>query len=365
MTSTVPISEEQTSREVDPQRLDALVGSIIGDVGATVSAGLVVLGDRLGLYAALRGGVRLTPAELAERTGTSAVYLAPWLANQAASGFVELDPVAGTWSMTPEQEAVLGDPESTAFFAGAMQVALGALHAVPEIEERFRTGRGFGWHEHHGDLFLGTERFFRPGYVANLVPTWLPALDGVVPKLRAGADVVDVGCGHGASTILMAQAFEQSSFVGIDYHQASVEVARVRAEEAGVSDRVRFEVVDAADLPAGQADLVTTFDCLHDMGDPDGAARAVRRALSDDGTFMVVEPMAGDRIEDNLNPVGRIFYGASTLICTPSSLAQPGQRALGTQAGPAVLSSLLRDAGFGRVRVATTTPVNLILEARP
>jgi SAM-dependent methyltransferase len=242
---------------------------------------------------------------------------------------------------------------------------LGALHAVPEIEERFRTGRGFGWHEHHGDLFLGTERFFRPGYVANLVPTWLPALDGVVPKLRAGADVVDVGCGHGASTILMAQAFEQSSFVGIDYHQASVEVARVRAEEAGVSDRVRFEVVDAADLPAGQADLVTTFDCLHDMGDPDGAARAVRRALSDDGTFMVVEPMAGDRIEDNLNPVGRIFYGASTLICTPSSLAQPGQRALGTQAGPAVLSSLLRDAGFGRVRVATTTPVNLILEARP
>ena len=246
-----------------------------------------------------------------------------------------------------------------------MQLALGILRDVPEIENRFRSGDGFGWHEHDGDLFVGTERFFRPGYVANLVASWLPALEGVVPKLESGTQVVDVGCGHGASTILMAQAFERSRFVGIDYHQESIAVARQRAQEAGVSDRVQFEVADAGDLPAGTAGLVTMFDCLHDMGDPDSAARAALRALSDDGTFMVVEPMAGDRIEDNLHAVGRVFYAASTLVCTPSSLAQPGQRALGAQAGPAVLTSLLRDAGFGRVRVATTSPVNLVIEARP
>jgi SAM-dependent methyltransferase len=361
MTDTIA----KTSREVDPDRLDAFLGQVIGDLGATVSAALVVLGDRLGLYAAMRGGDPVTTEELARRTGTSAVYMAPWLANQAAGGYVEYDASTDTWSMTPEQEAALGDPESPTFFPGSMQLALGVLRDVPEIEDRFRNGHGFGWHEHDGDLFAGTERFFRPGYVANLVSSWLPALDGVVPRLEAGAEVVDVGCGHGASTILMAQAFPASRFVGLDYHQASIDVARQRAEEAGVSDRVRFDVADAADLPAGGAALVTMFDCLHDMGDPDGAARAALRALSDDGTLMVVEPMAGDRIEDNLHPVGRVFYGASTLVCTPSSLAQPGQRALGAQAGPAVLTSVLREAGFGRVRVATTSPVNLVIEARP
>jgi SAM-dependent methyltransferase len=365
MTDTMSTHGPATSRDVDPDRLDAFLGGVIGDVGATLSAGLVVIGDRLGLYAAMRGGDPVSTDALARRTGTSAVYLAPWLANQAAGGYVEYDAATQTWSMTPEQEATLADPDSPAFFVGSMELALGVLRDVPELEQRFRTGNGFGWHEHDGDLFTGTERFFRPGYVANLVAEWLPALHGVVPKLESGAEVVDVGCGHGVSTVLMAQAFPASRFVGIDYHEASIVVARRRAEEAGVSERISFEVADAGELPAGHADLVTMFDCLHDMGDPDGAARAARRALSDDGTFMVVEPMAGDHIEDNLHPVGRVFYGASTLVCTPSSLAQPGQRALGAQAGPTVLTSLLRDSGFGRVRVATTSPVNLILEARP
>lgn len=353
------------AREVDPDRLDAFLGQVIGDLGATMSAALVVIGDQLGIYAAMRGGEPISTEQLAERTGTSAVYLAPWLANQAAGGYIEYDPATGLWSMTPEQEAALADPESPAFFTGSMQLALGALRDVPKIQERFRTGDGFGWHEHDGDLFIGTERFFRPGYVANLVDHWLPALDGVVEKLEAGTVVVDVGCGHGASTILMAQAFPESQFIGLDYHEGSIVVARRRAEEAGLSDRLTFQVADATDLPSGGAGLITMFDCLHDMGDPDGAAQAARRAIADDGTFMVVEPMAGDRIEDNLHPLGRVFYGASALVCTPSSLAQPGQRALGPQAGPATLTSLLRDAGFSRVRVATTTPVNLVLEARP
>jgi SAM-dependent methyltransferase len=267
--------------------------------------------------------------------------------------------------MTPEQAFTLGMPDSPAFFAGSMQLALGVLHDVPLIEERFRTGDGFGWHEHDPNLFEGTERFFRPGYVANLVSSWLPALDGVVPRLEAGAQVLDVGCGHGASTILMAEAFPESTFVGVDYHEASITVARRRAAAAGLSDRVSFEVADARELPADSVDLVTMFDCLHDMGDPEAAARAALRCLAGDGTLMVVEPAAGDHVEDNLHPIGRVFYGASTLVCTPGSLAQPGQRALGAQAGPSVLTSVLRDAGFGRVRVAVTSPVNLVLEARP
>jgi SAM-dependent methyltransferase len=365
MTTTLPNTRGKPTREVDPERLDAFLGQVIGDLGATVSAALVVIGDRLGLYRAMSGGEPVTTAELAKRTSTSPAYVAPWLANQAAGGYVEYDASTGTWSMSAEQEAALADPESPAFFPGSMQLALGVLRDVPAIEERFHSGAGFGWHEHDTDLFVGTERFFRPGYVANLVGSWLPALEGVVPALERGTEVVDVGCGHGASTILMGQAFPASRFVGIDYHEASIVVARRRAEEAGVSDRVSFEVADASELTDGRAGLVTMFDCLHDMGDPEAAARAVRRSLADDGTFMVVEPMAGDRIEENLHAVGRVFYGASTLVCTPSSLAQPGQRALGAQAGPAVLTSLLRDAGFTRVRVATTSPVNLIIEARP
>jgi 2-polyprenyl-3-methyl-5-hydroxy-6-metoxy-1,4-benzoquinol methylase len=352
-------------RAVDQDLLGAFLGRAIGDLGATVSAALVVLGDRLGLYRAMADGTPVTAEELAARTGTAVVYLRPWLANQAAGGYVEYDPAAETWWLTPEQSYALAQEHSTAFFPGSMQLALGVLRDVPAIEERFRTGAGFGWHEHDAGLFEGTERFFRPGYAANLVGDWLPALGGVVDKLSTGASVADVGCGHGASTIMMAQAFPAAEFLGIDYHEASVLVARREAAAAGVADRVRFEPRDAADLPAGRHDLVTMFDCLHDMGDPLAAARAARAALADTGTLMVVEPMAGDRVEDNLNPLGRVFYGASTLVCTPCSLAQPGARALGPQAGPARLTALLRDAGFGRVRIATTSPVNLVLEARP
>jgi SAM-dependent methyltransferase len=351
-------------RAVDEDLLGAFLGRAIDDLGATVSAALVVLGDRLGLYRAMADGTPVTAEDLAARTGTAVAYLRPWLANQAAGGYVEYDPATQAWSLTPEQSYALAQEHSTAFFPGSMQLALGILRDVPAIEERFRSGAGFGWHEHDAALFEGTERFFRPGYAANLVGDWLPALDGVVDKLSTGASVADVGCGHGASTILMAQAFPAAGFLGIDYHEASVLVARRQAEAAGVGDRVRFEPLDAADLPAGRHDLVTMFDCLHDMGDPLAAARAARDALTDTGTLMVVEPMAGDRLEDNLNPLGRVFYGASTLVCTPCSLAQPGARALGPQAGPARLTALLRAAGFGRVRVAATTPVNLVLEAR-
>jgi SAM-dependent methyltransferase len=349
----------------DQQLLDALLGRVIGDLGATMSAPLVVIGDRLGLYRALADGGPATADELAGRTGTAAVYLGPWLANQAAGGYLTYEPQDERYGMTPEQVAVLADEDSPAFFAASFELALGALRDTVAIQERFGTGAGFGWHEHHPDLFLGTERFFRPGYAANLVPVWLPALDDVVAKLSAGARVLDVGCGHGASTVLMAQAFPRSTFLGTDYHEGSIRVARRRAAEAGVTDRARFEPTDAAETPDGGYDLITMFDCLHDMGDPAAAARCARRALAGDGTLMVVEPAAGDTVSDNLNPVGRVFYAGSTLICTPSSLAQPGAAALGAQAGPARIGAVLSGAGFGRVRVAAQSPVNLVFEARP
>jgi SAM-dependent methyltransferase len=349
----------------DEQVLEELLGRVIGDLGATMSAPLVVIGDRLGLYRAIANGGSATAEELAEWTGTSPVYLKPWLANQAAGGYLTYDPQDERYGMTPEQVAVLADEASPAFFAASFELALGALRDTVAIQERFGTGVGFGWHEHHPDLFLGTERFFRPGYAANLVPVWLPALDDVVAKMTAGARVADVGCGHGASTVLMAEAFPRSTFLGTDYHEGSIRVARRRAAEAGVADRTRFEPADAVEMPDGGFDLITMFDCLHDMGDPGAAARAARRALADDGTLMVVEPAAGDTVLDNLNPIGRVFYAGSTLICTPASLAQPGAAALGAQAGPARLTAVLADAGFTRVRVAAQSPVNLVFEARP
>jgi len=355
----------QIQPAVDQHKLEEFLGRAIGDLGATLSAGLVVIGDRLGLYRAIAQAGSVTPDELAESTGTSADYVRPWLANQAAGGYVEYDPTTATYAMTPEQVLALAVEDGPAFFPGSMQLALAALRDTPAIEERFRTGEGFGWHEHDANLFEGTERFFRPGYVANLVSGWLPALDGAVGKLEAGGRVADVGCGHGASTILMAQAFPRSTFLGTDYHEGSIRVARRHAEQAGVADRTSFAPTDASELPRGEFDLVTMFDCLHDMGDPHGAARAVHSALKPDGTFMVVEPAAGDRVEDNLHPIGRVFYAGSTLICTPSSLAQPGRAALGAQAGPARLQAVLTDAGFSRVRVAAQSPVNLVLEARP
>jgi SAM-dependent methyltransferase len=310
-------------------------------------------------------GAAVTADELASRTATAPSYIRPWLANQAAGGYVGYDPASGTYSMAPEQALALAGEDGPAFFPPSMQLALGMLRDVPAIEERFRTGAGFGWHEHNADLFDGTERFFRPRYVANLVPAWLPALDGVVDKLTSGATVADVGCGHGATTILMAQAFPASTFLGTDYHEGSVRVARRRAEAAGVADRVEFQAMDASELKPGPYDLITMFDCLHDMGDPDAAAQTARRALRADGTLMLVEPAAGDSVEDNLHPLGRVFYAASTLVCTPCSLAQPGGKALGAQAGPARLTKLLTSAGFGRVRLAAQSPVSLVLEARP
>jgi SAM-dependent methyltransferase len=358
MTKTIP------RPEVDQDKLDDFLGKAIGDLSSTVSAALTVIGDRLGLYRSLAAAGSSTVEELAAASDTAVAYLRPWAANQAAGGYLSYDPSTERFWLTPEQVAVLADEDSPAFFPGAVQLALATIRSLPAIQERFSTGEGFGWHEHDRDLFLGTERFFRPGYMVDLVETWLPAMDGVVDRLARGAAVADVGAGHGASTILMAQAFPDSTFVGSDYHEASVIVARRRAEEAGVGERVSFETHDATDLPAAAYDLVTMFDCLHDMGDPVAAARAVRRALRPDGAFLLVEPAAGDRLVDNLNPLGRLFYAASTMVCTPASLAQPGGVALGPQAGPALLTRVLTDAGFTDVSVIHRSPVNLVFQAR-
>jgi SAM-dependent methyltransferase len=303
--------------------------------------------------------------DLAAASGTAVTYLRPWAANQAAGGYLSYDALTEQFWLSAEQAAALADDDSPAFFPGAVQLALATMRSLPMIQERFRTGEGFGWHEHDRDLFFGTERFFRPGYAVDLVPTWLPAMDGVVAALTRGASVADVGAGHGASTILMAQAFPKSTFVGSDYHEASVLVARRRAADAGVDDRVTFQTHDATDLPTAAYDLVTMFDCLHDMGDPVAAASAVRRGLRPDGAFLLVEPAAGDLLADNLHPLGRLFYAASTMICTPSSLAQPGAAALGPQAGPARLTGVLTDAGFTDVAVIHRSPVNLVFQARP
>jgi SAM-dependent methyltransferase len=307
----------------------------------------------------------MTPGELAERTGTSERYVREWLNAQAAGGYVEYDPSERRYSLPPEHAVALADESSPYFMPGAFQLMTASVRDEPAIREAFRSGAGVGWHEHNHGVFEGCERFFRPGYVANLVSSWIPALEGVDGKLRAGASVADVGCGHGASTLLMAEAYPASRFVGFDYHDESIEQARARAEAAGLSDRVSFEVAPAAGYPGSGYDLVTTFDCLHDMGDPVGAARHVLASLDPDGTWLVVEPFAGDRVEDNLNPVGRVYYGASTLLCTPASLSQEVGLALGAQAGPARLRDVITSAGFGRFRQATETPFNLVLEARP
>jgi SAM-dependent methyltransferase len=350
---------------IDGAKLEQFVFRAVEEVGATLNAALVVMGDRLGLYRALAGAGGLTPVELARRSGVSERYVREWLNAQAAGGYVEYDAAADTYALPPEQAVALTQEDSPAYLPGFFQVALGTVIDSPRVVETARSGEGFGWHEHNHDVFEGVERFFRPGYNANLVAAWLPALDGVVEKLEAGAKVADIGCGHGASTILMAQAFPKSTFVGSDYHAGSIETARARAEEAGVADRVTFEAVPAADHPGAGYDLVTMFDCLHDMGDPVGASRQVRRLLTDDGTWMIVEPMAGDRIEDNLNPVGRAYYGFSTFLCTPASLSQEVGLALGAQAGEARIHDVVSAGGLSRFRRAAETPFNLVFEARP
>jgi 2-polyprenyl-3-methyl-5-hydroxy-6-metoxy-1,4-benzoquinol methylase len=355
---------EQTV-DLDPQKLEQFVFRAVDEVGATLNAALVVMGDKLGLYRALAGAGGLTPVELARRTEVSERYVREWLNAQAAGGFVEYDPAGGTYALAPEQAVALADESSPAFLPGFFQLALGAVNDSARITEAARSGDGVGWHEHNHDVFDGCERFFRPGYNANLIPSWLPALDGVVEKLQSGAKVADIGCGHGSSTILMAQAYPSSTFVGSDYHEGSIETARRRAQEAGVAGRVRFETVAAASDQGEGYDLVTMFDCLHDMGDPVGAARQVHRMLAPDGTWLIVEPMAGDRIEDNLNPVGRAYYGFSTFLCTPASLSQEVGLALGAQAGEARIGDVVKGAGFTRFRRAAETPFNLVFEARP
>src|SRR5215471_9087786 len=350
---------------LDQEKLNQFLQKALSDFGATFHAALVVIGDKLGLYKAMRNAGPLTPAELAERTGTAERYVREWLAAQAAGGYVTYDPAAGRYALSEEQAFALADESSPAFMPGAFQLATSAIKAEPKITEAFRTGVGVGWHEHDPGLFHGTERFFRPGYAANLVSAWVPALEGVEARLRARARVADVGCGRGASTVLMAQAYPRSTFVGFDYHQPSIERARQAADEAGVSDRVSFAVAKAKDYPGTDYDFVTFFDCLHDMGDPVGAAAHVLETLKKDGTWMIVEPFAHDRVEDNLNPVGRAYYSASTLICTPASLAQEVGLALGAQAGEARLREVVTRGGFTHFRRATETPFNLVFEARP
>jgi SAM-dependent methyltransferase len=349
---------------VNPQKLDAFLGKFVNDLGAAMHAGTVVLGEQLGLYKALAKRP-LTSSELASNTETSERYVREWLAAQVASGYVEYDPNGGRYSLTEEQAFALAMEGSPAYIPGAFQLTLGALKSVPKIAQAFRTGLGFGWHQHDGWLFEGTEKFFRPGYAANLTTSWIPALEGVEAKLKNGARAADVGCGHGASTILMAQAYPNSEFTGFDYHRESIEWARKAAKAAGVAGRTRFEVAPAKEFPGTDYDFVAMFDCLHDMGDPVGAAKHVRQALRADGTWMIVEPFANDRLEDNINPVGRVFYCASTLVCTPCSKAQEVGLALGAQAGEAMLREVVSKGGFGRFRRATETPFNLVLEARP
>ena len=349
---------------IDEAKLNELMGRFVNDLGATGHAASMVIGDQLGLYRALAANRPLIPGELAGRTGTSERWVAEWLAGQAAGGYVTYDPDTGRYLLTEEQALALADEHSPAFVCGGAQLALGALRAVPALTEAFRTGQGMGWHQHHPDVFRGVERFFRSLYLANLTSDWIPALDGVQAKLEAGARVADVGCGHGASTVLLAQAYPNSVFTGFDYHPASIERARKAAVDAGVSDRVRFQVASATSYPGGGYDLVAVFDALHDMGDPVAAATHIRHTLSPVGILLLVEPMAADRLEDNLNPIGRLFYSFSTLVCVPNALSQQGRLVLGAQAGEARLREVLTQAGFTRIRQAAQTPFNLVLQAR-
>jgi ubiquinone/menaquinone biosynthesis C-methylase UbiE len=349
---------------IDEAKLNEFLGRFVSDLGATAAAGNIVIGHRLGLFRALAEGPA-TAQELAARTDTNERYIAEWLRGQAAGGYVEYDAATDTYSMTEEQVFALANPDGGVYVPGAFVLALGAFKANDQITAAFRTGEGMGWHEHDEEVFVGTEQFFRPGYVANLVPAWLPALEGVVAKLEAGGKGADLGCGLGASTVLLGQAFPQSHFIGSDYHERSIELARKRAADAGIADRVQFEVASAAGFSGSDYDLVTTFDCLHDMGDPLSAARHIRSALAPDGTWMVVEPAAADDVPGNFNPIGRIYYNFSTQLCVPNAMSQTGGYSLGAQAGEAAIRRIATDAGFTRFRRATETPFNMVYEARP
>ncbi len=345
-------------------KLNALVGQFVNDLGATVHSGMVVIGERLGLYKALASGP-MTPAELAAKTQTDERYVREWLSSQAAGGYVSYDEKTKKFSLSEEQAFALANEDSPAYLPGAFQLAWGSLVAVPRIAESFRTGAGMGWHEHDESVFHGCEKFFRPGYAANLMSAWIPALDGVKEKLEAGARVADVGCGKGASTLLMAQAFPKSRFFGFDYHDKSIEGARDSAKRQGIAERVTFDVASAKNFPGKDYDFVAVFDCLHDMGDPVGAAKHVRQSLAKDGTWMIVEPFANDDLKDNLNPVGRVYYSFSTLLCTPCSRSQEVGLCLGAQAGEKRIKEVVTSAGFTRFRRAAETPFNIVYEARP
>ncbi len=349
---------------IDTEKLNAFVGRFVDDLGAAFHAGMVVIGERTGLYKAL-APAPLTAAQLAAKAGADERYVREWLSSQAAGGYVTYDPATRQFSLTPEQAFTLAQEDSPAYLPGAFELVLGALQAVPRIAEAFRSGAGMGWHEHDPGVFCGTEKFFRPSYAANLVSAWIPALDGVAEKLARGGRVADVGCGHGASTLLMARAYPNSSFRGFDYHPASVSAANEAAQRAGLSERAQFEAASAKQYPGSDYDLVTMFDCLHDMGDPVGASAHVLSTLQPDGTWMIVEPFANDELQDNLNPVGRVYYSASTLLCTPCSRAQEVGLCLGAQAGEARLRQVVTAGGFTRFRRVAETPFNLVFEARP
>lgn len=349
---------------INEGKLNELLGKMVTELGAALVGASVIIGDQLGLYRALSTNVGLTSSQLAEQTGTAERYIREWLAGQAASGYIEYNDATQTFSLSPEQALVFANADSPVLLTGGFYMLQSVYNDVPRMTEAFRTGKGMGWGDHCNCLFCSTAKFFGPGYRANLVSGWLPALDGVVPKLQAGGKVADVGCGYGISTVLMAQAFPNSQFFGFDYHAASIEQARALAKEQNVAN-VTFEVATAKGYPGQNYDFVTFFDCLHDMGDPVGAAAHVRETLNGNGSWMIVEPMAHDDLTNNLNPVGRIYYAASTMICVPSSLSQEVGLALGAQAGEAKLRDVVTQGGFTRFRRATETPFNLILEARP
>jgi len=358
------MATQTQARSVDPEKLNVFLGQAVQDMGAALHAALILIGDKLGLYRAMADGTPVTPAELAARTATSERYVREWLNANAAGNYVQYHAESGSYSLSPEQAFALALDNTPIHLPGFYHMIASCMKDEEKLTEVFRTGNGFGWHEHEKGLFEGCERFFRPSYLANLTASWIPALDGVEAKLQAGAKVADVGCGHGASTILMAQAYPQSRFFGFDYHAASIERAREQAENAGVSNRVTFEVAPAKSFAGKGYDLVAFFDCLHDMGDPAGAASHVRESLAPDGTWMLVEPFAHDDVASNLNPIGRIYYSASTLFCVPASLSQEVALGLGAQAGEARLRDVVTSGGFTRFRRATETPFNLVFEAR-
>jgi SAM-dependent methyltransferase len=356
---------ENATAAVDEAKLEQFMGQAVTDMGAAMNGVLVMIGGELGLWKALAGAGPLSSAEIAERSGVAERYVREWASAQAASGYLEYDPDAETFTLPPEQAMAFADEDSPVYVLGGYSVISSAFKDRAKIAERFRSGDGFGWHEHDPELFLGTEQFFRPGYRAHLVAEWLPALEDAEGKLKSGGKVADIGCGHGVSTVLMAQAYPESEFHGFDYHQGSIERAQELASAEGVTENTVFETASAKDYPGDGYDLVCFFDCLHDMGDPVGAMAHVRETLAEDGSVMLVEPFAADTLAENMNPVGRIFYAASTLICTPSSLDQEVGLGLGAQAGEARLRAVAEEAGFTRFRRATETPFNLVLEARP